>query len=202
MSTHPRAHLVALAVSASFGLFAASCKQSEPSNEQVAPRPTSAEVSEQATATATVRAIDPAARSITLQRTDGTTVVIVAGPQVANFDQIAVGDVLRVRYLESLAAEILEPEEADVPAGAEMAAGTAAPGTKPAAGIGVRAGVTVRVDSVDAERNIVVFTPPDGVMRSVRVTRPEGRELLKSLKPGDRVVITYSEALAISIDEQ
>ena len=48
----------------------------------------------------------------------------------------------------------------------------------------------------------VVFRAADGVMEVTEVRRPEGREFIRGLKPGDRVQITYSEALAVRVDKQ
>jgi hypothetical protein len=179
------------------GLAAPGCKQTDESRSGAR-----GEVSQEVTAQASVQQIDPADRTITLQREDGTTFVVQAGPEVVNFDQIAVGDVLRVRYVESLAASLKDPDDTVQPASATLAAGAAEPGQKPGAAIGQQLNATVRIESVDTEQDIVVFTTPDGELRSARVVRPEGREFIEKLKPGDQVEITYTEALAISIERE
>jgi hypothetical protein len=38
------------------------------------------------------------------------------------------------------------------------------------------------------------------MVRAVPVMREDGREFAKKLKPGDRVVITYEEAVAIRVE--
>jgi len=176
------------------GLCAAGCKQTE----NAAPH---AEVTEEVTARASVTALDADLRTVSLQRDDGTRFVVLAGPEVRNFDQIEVGDVLEVRYRESMAVSLADPGAADVPASATLAAGAAEPGQKPGAEVGQHLTATVRIESIDTKRNFVVFTAPDGALRTVHVVRSEGREFIRKLKPGDRVDITYTEALAISVEK-
>lgn len=195
-----RAPFLPIALASALSVLAPGCKSNEAEKSDAMPRMESAEVSDQATVQATVVSIDRPARLLTLQRADGTTFVVVAGPQVGNFAQVEVGDVLRVRYLASLAVRLLAAGETPQD-GAMLAAGAAAPGQKPAGGVGVRADVTVRIESVDLQHDLVVFTPPDGMLRTVRVVRPEGKAFIQKLKPGDQVVITYTEALAVSIEE-
>jgi len=55
---------------------------------------------------ATVEAVDPATRSVTLKGPKGDLHTIVAGDEVRNFDQIKVGDKVTVKYLESLTIEL------------------------------------------------------------------------------------------------
>ena len=196
--TSSRANLFTgiLAASVLAGMLPAGCSQpSKAATEGV-------EVSEEITATATVQAVDPQSRLVTLRREDGSTAIVLAGPAVRNFAQIAVGDKVKVRYIESLAAALKKPGEAGAPVSGAVAVGAAELGQKPAGVAGEQVSVTVEIQSVDTEKNIVVFTPPSGGLRAVRVRRPEGREFIKGLKPGDKVEITYTEALAISVEKE
>ena len=65
---------------------------------------------------ATITAIDPKTRGVTLKGPQGNEVVIVAGPEVKNFAQMKVGDNVDVQYLEALT---LEPQEGRRQAGRE-----------------------------------------------------------------------------------
>ena len=49
------------------------------------------------TASATVKAIDPATRTLTLATEGGEDVSIQCGKNVVNFDQIKVGDTVRIQ---------------------------------------------------------------------------------------------------------
>jgi len=59
---------------------------------------------------------------------------------------------------------------------------------------------TVTIDSVDLKNNIVTFTGPQGNVNVVAVQRPQMREFLKTLKAGDKVDLTFTEAVAVSVE--
>jgi len=165
--------------------------------------PESAEVSQELSASASVVAVDPKTRLITLRDAQGGgTWTVHAGPAVRNFDQIRAGDSVNVRYLESLAVELAKPGAAIAPPSAEVVAERAAPGERPGAAFGGQITTTVKIESVDTKTNIVVFTPPGGGLRAIRVRRPEGKRFIAGLKPGDEVQITYTEAMAVGVEER
>src|SRR3954462_9429493 len=58
------------------------------------------------TAEATVTAVDPATRKVTLKLNDGKTRTIIAGDEVRNFAQIKVGDIVKAKYVESISIEL------------------------------------------------------------------------------------------------
>jgi hypothetical protein len=82
---------------------------------------------------------------------------------------------------------------------AEEAAGTAAPGERPAAAVGRTVSADVVIEDYDANMNVVTFRNADGQRRVVRVERPEMRDFAKHLKPGDIVTITFVEAIAAEV---
>src|SRR4051812_38109569 len=49
---------------------------------------------------ASIEAVDSAKRTVTLKGPGGEIVTLAVGPEVQNFDQIRVGDLVVVRYLE------------------------------------------------------------------------------------------------------
>src|SRR5215470_7476087 len=59
-----------------------------------------------AVVTATVKAVDAAHRSITLEGPGGEVFTLPVGPEAENFGQIRAGDLVVVRYLEALALEL------------------------------------------------------------------------------------------------
>ncbi len=170
------------------------------------PAPTKAEISEEIVLESTVQAVDAETREITLERQDGTKVVMVAGPEVRNFAQIAVGDTVRARYRVTLTAHRLKPDEVAPEPTVGLAVGVAEKGAKPGIGIGAGLEVTVTVQSVDTKQHIVVFTGPAGEgpageLHSVRAQRDEGRRFIAGLKVGDRVKLVYTEAIALTVEE-
>jgi hypothetical protein len=57
----------------------------------------------------------------------------------------------------------------------------------------------VTIDSVNPAASTVSFTDSDGKKRETTVQREQGRDFISQLKPGDRVQLTYGEALAIAV---
>lgn len=162
--------------------------------------PTQAQITDEVAVEATILAVDKASRELTLQRSDGTSVVVVAGPEVRNFDQIEAGSKVTARYVVSLSARRLGPDDPGTQPTAGVAAARAKPGELPGAAIGAGVELTVVVKSVDLEQHLVVFTDPDGVIHAVEAQRDEGRRFIAGLKPGDRVELVYAEALALAVE--
>jgi hypothetical protein len=149
--------------------------------------------------TATVTAIDPSKRLISLKdEDDGSEFTVEAGDDVRNFAQIKVGDEVNVQYYQALAAEVTKAE-ASADDDAVVLGSRAAEGDRPAGGVGTLYTAIVTIDSIDPATNTVSFTGPEGKQRETTVERDEGREFIRQLKPGDRVQLTYGEALAIAV---
>ena len=65
-------------------------------------------------ATATVKAIDPAARTVTLETADGGSRTVTCGKAVINFDQIKVGDLVKAMAVGRVAVAVGKPGTADM----------------------------------------------------------------------------------------
>ena len=148
---------------------------------------------------ASVVSVQKAERLVGLRGPDGRVVTVKAGPEVRNFDQIAVGDTVVTSYYEAIGFALHTPGAADE-SGVDLVAGRAKPGAQPGAVVGAVARTTVTIESVDAKSDTVTFRGEDGLVRAVPVRTDEGREFARKLEPGDRVDITYTEALAIRVD--
>lgn len=163
------------------------------------PAPTQAEITDEVSVEATVLAVNKTSREVTLQRADGNRVVVVAGPEIRNFDQIEAGNKLNARYVVNLNARRLTPEEVAAKPTAGVVAARAKLGEAPGAAIGAGVKMTVVIKSVDAAKHIVVFTDPDGGLQTVEAQKDEGKRFVSGLKPGDRVEIIYGEALVLAV---
>lgn len=177
-----------------------SARSKESGQSPASPSRTRVKISSELSATADVVAIDRDDRVVTLRGEDGRLIEVVAGPEVRNFDRIAVGNKLRVRYEQSLTATLSPPGENPGPAVAAVGAARAKPGEMPAGGLGVAFSLRVRIESVDVPNNIVVASPGSGDLIAHRIATPEGREFVRGLKIGDVVRLDYSEALALAIE--
>lgn len=148
-------------------------------------------------AEATIEAIDPATRLLSLRGPAGPA-TIIAGPEVKNFAQIEVGDKVLITYIQALAAQITK-SKATPTATLDTAVKAAPAGAKPSGAVGQQLSTTVRIDSVDRTMDTVSFTRPDGSPRTIAVESQEGRLFIRTLKKGDLVDVVYTEALAMSV---
>lgn len=188
LRTTPDRGIVTVAAVAGLTLLAAAAGSQEP-----------AFVEEQDQVTASVTGIDPEMRLVSLQTSNGRELTVEAGEAVRNFEQIEVGDRVEVVFYEALGAEITDAPAStgDDPVVVETA--RAPLGDKPAGATGLVYTAVVTIDDVDADDNTVSFTGPGGYERHVTVRRPEMQQFIKELEAGDRVQITYGEALAVSV---
>jgi len=150
-------------------------------------------------ATAKVKAVDAAKRTVTLEM-DGVSRTIVCGPEVRNFDQVKVGDLLKVTFVESLAVYL---EKAGAPAGGdEVKTVTLAPkGAKPGMVATDTIVLKAKIDAVNTKKNTVTITTPEGKTKTMAVAKnAKNTKLLKALKKGDDIVVRYTEALAIVLE--
>ena len=148
------------------------------------------------TVTATIVAIDSTNRLITLKTADGATETIVAGPDVKRFAELKVGDVVTFRYYESVVYAIQKPGEKPPAAATSGAVRNAGP--RPGGTLSEQVTAVVTVQAIDAKIPSVTVKTEDGNVISVKVEDPKN---ITGLKVGDKVQITYTRALAISVEE-
>ncbi|MDP4265486.1 MAG: hypothetical protein Q8941_23375 [Bacteroidota bacterium] len=149
------------------------------------------------TVTATVTKIDQKTREVTVRTEDGRERSFIAGENVKNLAQVKKGDVITARYTEALAYQIVGHGKSS---GVEttQAAAAAKPGEKPAGAIAQQTTVTVTVTAINPSVPSVTFKGPKGNTKTIKVKDPQK---LKGVKIGDMVDITYTEAIAITVDE-
>lgn len=162
------------------------------------PKPMS--VSEVVEASATVEAIDTTTRRVRLKGPEGRSMIVQAGPEVRNFDQVRVGDRVVVRYTEAMGAEVVKPSSAVGSTQPTVTTERAGAGARPGGSEAVSLKGVVKVVSVDAAKGVVEFVGVDGAMRRVRVADPRAQEFVRGLKPGDAVQVTFTEAIAVSVE--
>ena len=146
--------------------------------------------------TATVTKIDHKTREVTLKATDGKEYDFVADEAVKNLPQVQKGDVVTATYTEGLAWEVKKGGSAGVDA--TVAAGAAPIGEKPAAAAGRQVKVTVSIVAIDPKVPSVTFKGPAGNTKTIKVKYPEK---LQGVNVGDTVDITYTEAIALKVEE-
>jgi hypothetical protein len=148
------------------------------------------------TVTATVSAIDAKTRHVTLKDEAGKEYSFVAEPYVKNLSQVKVGDMVTVAYTEAVAWQLKKDNTMNASSSETMSSAPA--GQKPAATAGSKTTVTVTITAIDPQAPSVSFTGPAGNSMTVKVKDPKK---LEGVNVGDKVDITYTEALAVKVTE-
>jgi Cu/Ag efflux protein CusF len=148
---------------------------------------------------ATVEAIDPATRKVTLRGPDGNSVKVALGEDVRNFNQIKKGDRVNVTYRESVALALGKPGEPLTPTSRIEAATRAPNGENPGAAAASVTQTSVLVEDVNRDNHEVTLRGPDGDVEKIQVDPSVGN--LEHINKGDRVNITLTQALAISVKQ-
>ena len=147
------------------------------------------------TVTATVEAVEKATRSLTLKGPEGNYVTLTVPDSVTRFDSIKVGDTLTARYYESLILRLKPPGEKAVDTDATKVTpteGRALPGGTAA----TQRTITATITAIDPTVPSITFSGPNNWKYSSRV---EDKEALIKVMVGDRVDITWTQALLASI---
>jgi hypothetical protein len=148
--------------------------------------------------TATVTAIDPATREITLQGDQGP-VSITAGPEVKNFSNLKVGDRVNISFYQGSLAQIVKGgKTVSDPAVSTFSTGTPA-GMRPSGQVGASATMTVKIQDINLPTNTVAFTRSDGKTRIFQVRTPEMQNFIRTLKRGETVQVTVTDSIAVSV---
>ncbi len=149
------------------------------------------------TITAKVTAIDGANRRVTLLTPDGTKTTVKAGPEVVNFNQIQVGDHLKILVAEQLV--VFARKSGERGSDHEAAAVALAPvGAKPGVLMANTVEVTAKLEALDLEHRQATLRFPDGTAKTFKVRKDVD---LTQRKIGDEVVFRATEALAISVQK-
>ncbi len=171
-------------------------KEMKAAPKEAAGRP-GAVMAETATVTATIDAIDAATRTVTLKYPDGKMQTITCGPEVRNFDQMKVGDLVKTTYAESVAIWVRKASEK--PAAAAVETVKVAPkGDMPHATLTKTTEITATVEGIDYKKRTVTLKGPEGNVRKYPVDKRVKR--LNEVKVGDEVVLRVTEAFAIKVE--
>lgn len=189
---------IALALcAAAFATTALAQKPDAAGGTIVASEPGRAAIVQAAELSAQVVGLDKATRTVTLKGPKGNVVDVVAGDEVKNFDQIRLGDFVVARYVQSLTLELRKTKvKAGEPTVAEAAV-RAKPGERPAGAVGREVTAIADVIGVDPKKSTITLKGPRGNVVTLNVQNPDQ---FKVVKKGDQVEVTYTEALAMSVE--
>jgi hypothetical protein len=184
--------IVALALAAAVATVPASAQTG---SAMVGTAPGKAAAMQTVKVTATITAIDKATRDVTLKGPQGNEIVVTAGPEVKNFDQLKVGDQVNLNYLEALTLELKKGGGLVVQRTEKAGAAGAKPGEKPAGALGRQITVVADVVALDPAKQVVTLKGPQ---RTVDLKIPDP-EQFKRIAKGDQVEATYTQAVAIDV---
>jgi hypothetical protein len=155
------------------------------------------------TATATIQAIDSTTRSITLRDETGVEDRYVAGPEVTRFNELKVGDTVKMTYYESVFLQVRKAGGAAGTTGAKPAdatldaAVTRGKGALPGVTAAVQEKMTVTVKAIDPALPSLTVTTPDGRTITRKI---EDKKNLEGIAVGDLIDVTYTRALLTSVE--
>jgi hypothetical protein len=147
------------------------------------------------TLTATVEAIEAATRTLTLKGSKGNYVTIVAPEDMKRFSEIKVGDTITAKYYDTVVVRLKPAGEKSVDTATEAA--TPGTGAQPAGTLAKQRVITATIDAIDPKVPSITFKGPNNWSYSSRI---QDKNVLKTVKVGDRVDITWTEAVLLSID--
>jgi hypothetical protein len=147
-----------------------------------------------------VEAIDWQNREMLLRGPDGDLITAIADEQVKRFNEISVGDYVKTTFWTYMKAEFRDPtpEEVQEPLIIISEAERAPKDLPPGAAVGAVVKAVVTIEIINRPDMIVTVKGPRGKYVSIPARDPV---LLTQLRIGEVAVITYAEALALTLEK-
>lgn len=150
-------------------------------------------VSRESTATATVERVERSRRLVTFRTDAGVSHTVYAGPDIASFGDLQVGDTITASYRESTIVKVAPAR----PAAADAAGAAAPPPGVPGQPALQPLRAVVTIESVDPASTTVEYRTQDDV---TEVRTLADKKLLEGLRAGQRVELTFTRERATSIE--
>ena len=142
--------------------------------------------------------MDRDAGTVTLKGPKGRTVTIEVKDK-QKLDMIKVGDPVVAAYVEAVAFRVQKAGSGATPGVTTQETRISSkPGETPAGAVGREVTATVTITAIDKKARTVTVKGPQGGTETIKAKDPKN---LEGLKVGDMVEITYTQALAISLDK-
>ena len=147
------------------------------------------------TVTATVEAMEKSTRMLTLKTPDGKLTTVTVPSDVKRYDGLKVGDQITAKYYDNVVLRKKAPGEKDVDT--LTGAVTPSPGTKPTGTASAQRTITATITAIDPNVPSISLTGPNKWSYSTKVA---DKEALKQVKVGDKLDITWTEAVLLSVE--
>lgn len=154
------------------------------------------ELTDAVVVTATVVGLDKTERIVSLQGPEGNVVDVQVGKAARNFDQIKVGDHVKITYYESVAVYLGKPGTHPA-AQAGMMVVRAPKGQMPGGVAVATVDVAATVQAIDRANRTLTLKLPEGNEVTSKVSKSV--KAFDTLKVGDSVNARLTKAIAISV---
>ena len=163
--------------------------------------PLTAEKAALVSVTAKIESIDQTTREVSLKGPLGNVVAFTVDKRVTRLNEFKVGDNVTADYYVSMAADVRPPTEQEKanPISVLQQTAKAPVGTQPAAGALRITKVVATVEGLDRPTKTLTVAGPKG---NLVTTEVENVANLTRLRIGDTVVVTFTEALAVSLEKR
>jgi Cu/Ag efflux protein CusF len=168
--------------------------------EKPATTPT-AMMAEKMSASATVKKVDTGKRKLVLQDEQGNEFTVKVDESVKNFNAIKKGDKISLDYYESVSLGLKKAAAGEKPSATETVAAARDAGKLPGGMVARQITANVMVQKVDTADNKLTIKGPQGDMHTIHVTDPSMQAELGKLKQGDLIKATFTEAVAIRVEQ-
>jgi hypothetical protein len=148
-------------------------------------------------AVVTVKKVDRQARVVTFRGPSGAEATIQVPPEAQNLDKVSPGQQYRIRYVEAVAIAIRKGGKPSAAVDERVA--LAPKGAKPGGLIVRSKQVAGVVEAIDYTQRYVALRGPKGRVAALKVADDVP---LGQFTAGDRIAVTYTEALAIEMAEK
>jgi Cu/Ag efflux protein CusF len=144
----------------------------------------------------TVAAIDKEQGTVTLKGPKRTVMLEVRDRQ--KLDVIKVGDPVVALYVEALVIQLRKAGTVAPSVTARETRVSSQPGETPGGAVGREISLTAAITAIDRKAHTVTIKGPEGRTETVTMKDPRNLDVAKV---GDLVDITYTQALAVSLDK-
>jgi len=148
----------------------------------------------------TITEINKETRKVSIIGSKGELHTVTAGEEIKRFDDIEVGDVITFDFYKYMKAEFGKPtkEELENPLIVVTDEVKAPEDLKPGAAIGAIVQAVVTIQVINLPFMYVNIEGPNGNFTTIQM---KDKELIQKLHVGQVVILTYAEAMAITLEK-
>jgi hypothetical protein len=172
--------------------------QAQPKDQGAKP---SEVMAEKMSATATVMKVNAAKRQLLLKDDEGHQFKLDIPEKVTGFDAIKKGDKISADYYSSVALSLVK-SGGQAPTSGMGTAAERVPGPLPGGMVAKTVRSTVDVVNVDKSANKLTVKLPSGDTDTIDVKDSAMQGDLDKIKKGDKIKVSYTEAVAVAVTPQ